>query len=139
MSVDVGNTIDAVAGVIKAIGDTAQAALQVGDVVLPILQDIGLIVPPAGTAANYLAVALPYIADVARYAPQVQAQMVAHKTLIEAAANVGEAVMSPLTGLLSDIPQLASIHELFGALDAFVKANEFSPQDPRFNRAQGEE
>lgn len=135
MTVDLGKTIDATAAIIKIIGDTAQIAMKAGDIALPILQDVGLLVPPVGTAANYLAVALPYITKVAQYAPQVSAQIEANKTMIEAAVGIGDALLSPLSGLLSAIPELAAVHVFFADLDAFLKANAFSPQDPRFDRA----
>jgi hypothetical protein len=134
MSVDLDATIDATAAVIKIIGDTATAAMQVGNVVLPILQDVGLLFAPAAVAANYVAVAMPYITEVAKYAPQVQTAISNNKPMIEAAVGVGEALMTPLSGLLAEIPQLAAVHDFFAALDAFLKANQYTPQDPRFDR-----
>jgi hypothetical protein len=134
MTINLDKTIDATAAVIKIIGDTAQIAMKAGDIALPILQDVGLLVPPIGEAANYLAVALPYITKVAQYAPQVSAAIENNKTMIEAAIGVGGALLSPLSGLLSEIPQLAAVHVFFADLDAFLKANEYTPQDPRFGR-----
>ena len=127
-------TIDATAAVVKIIGDTAQVAMKAGNIALPILQDVGLLVPPVGTAANYLAVALPYITKVATYAPQVSTALENNKTMIEAAVGVGDALLSPLSGLLAAIPELADVHDFFAELDAFLKANDFTPQDPMFSR-----
>lgn len=134
MSVDLGATIDATASVVKIIGDTATVAMKVGDAVLPILQDVGLLFPPAAIAANYINVALPYITEVAKYAPAVQTAISNNKTLIEAAVGIGSALLTPLHGLLTAIPELAVTHEFFTDLDKFLKANAFTPQDPRFDR-----
>ncbi|MDE2101783.1 MAG: hypothetical protein KGL39_31340 [Patescibacteria group bacterium] len=134
MSVDLDKTIDATAAVVKIIGDTATAVMQVGDVVLPILQDVGLLFPPAAVAANYVSVALPYITKVAQYAPAVSKGLESNKTMIEAAIGVGSALLSPLSDLMTAIPELAAVHTFFADLDAFLKANEFSPEDPRFDR-----
>lgn len=125
--------IDATAAIVKLIGDTATAAMQVGNVVLPILQDVGLLFPPSAVAANYVAVALPYITEVSKYAPAVSSGLETGKPMIEAAVGVGAALLDPLHGLLSDIPGLES-HVVFAVFDAWFKANEYTPQDPRFDR-----
>ena len=135
MKVNLDSTIDATAAVIKAIGDTATAAMEVGDAVLPILQDIGLIFPPSAVAANYISVALPYITEVAKYAPTVAAGLETGKPMIEAAVSVGSALLDPLHGLLGEIPELTGANIFFAALDVWFKENEFTPQDPRFSRA----
>lgn len=122
-TVDLGASIDATAAIVKIIGDTAIAAMQVGDAVLPILQDVGLLFPPAAVAANYVSVAMPYITDISKYAPQVSTAITNNKTMIEAAVGVGDALLSPLSGLLSEIPQLAEAHSFFAELDSFLKAN----------------
>lgn len=137
MTVNLGATIDTTAAVVKAIGDTATAAMQVGDAVLPILQDIGLFFPPGAIAANYLAVAMPYITEVAKYAPAVSSGLETGKPMIEAAIGVGAALLDPLHGLLSAIPDLVGAHVFFAALEVWFKENEFTPQDPRFERASG--
>lgn len=131
MTIDVGKTIDAVSAIVKVIGDTATVAMQVGDVVLPILQDVGLLFPPSAVAANYVSVAMPYISEVAKYAPAVQQGLQTGKPLIVAAASVGDAVLSPTYWLLDAIPSLIE-HETFAAFDAFFKANAYTPQDQRF-------
>lgn len=134
MTIDIDKTIDATAAIIKIIGDTAVVAMKVGDIALPILQDVGLLLPPFGSAANYLAVALPYITKVATYAPTVSTAMESNKTMIESAVSIGEAVTSPLSGLLAAIPELAAVNNFFSDLDAFLKGNDFTPQDQRFAR-----
>lgn len=137
MAIDEGKTIDAVAGIVKAIGDTAVAAMQVGAVVVPILEDIGLLFPPAAVAANYVNVAMPYITEVAKYAPAVSTGLEQNKTLIEAAVGVGSALTSPLSSLIAAIPELVIVHEFFTGLNNVLVASEFSPQDPRFDRESG--
>lgn len=135
MTANLDATIDTTAAVVKAIGDTATAAMQVGNVVLPILQDIGLFFPPGAIAANYVAVALPYITDVAKYAPAVSSGLETGKPMIEAAIGVGAALLDPLNGLLNGVPGLAEAHVFFADLNAWFVDNAYTPQDPRFERA----
>lgn len=124
-------TIDASAAVISIIGNTAEVALRVGDVALPILQAVGLLLPPAGVAANYVAVALPWIAKIAQYAPQVSQGLSQNKSLVESAVGVGEALLGPLAQLHAEIPGLAQSNVFFAEL---LHRSEFTPQDPRFSR-----
>ena len=127
-------TLDTVAAVVKIIGDTAVVAMQVGKVVLPILQDVGLFFPPSAVAANYVSVAMPYITEVATYAPAVQSSIQNGKPMIEAAIGIGDALLGPFFGLFNDIPGLSGSHPFMTELDAWFKANEYTPQDPRFQR-----
>lgn len=125
------SAIDVTSAVVRIIGDTAQVALQIGSAALPILQNVGVLLPPAGIAANYVAVALPYIAQIAKYAPAVSAGLSANKPMIEAAVGVGRALIEPLAMLGKAIPELQQTHVLFAEI---AKRSEFTPTDPRFNR-----
>lgn len=129
--VNLDSTLDASAAVISIIGNTAEVALRVGNVALPILQAVGLLLPPAGVAANYVSVALPWIAKIAQYAPAVSAGLQQNKSLIESAVGVGEALLGPLAQLHAEIPGLAQSNVFFAEL---LQRSEFTPLDPRFSR-----
>src|SRR5574337_341531 len=96
-------TLDTVAAVVKIIGDTATIAARIGEDALPILQNVAVLVPPLSVAANDLAVAMPYVEAVAKYAPVVQSSIQNSKPMIEAAIGVGDALLGPFFGLFNDI------------------------------------
>lgn len=135
------DAIDATASVIKLIGDVAQAAVNVGDVVLPslnttleVMRIFGVVFPPAAIAANDIAIALPIIEKVAKYSPKIATGLEDHKGMIKAAINVGAVAFQPLQDLLNTFPSLAQHSPFFQTIDDVIKNSEFSPQDPRFYR-----
>lgn len=132
------DAIDAAESVAKLVGTTAQAALTIGNTALSILTGaqqvlavVGLGFPPAAILASDLQVALPIIAAIARYAPAVQQGIEQNRPILEVVAGIGGELFDKLGNLAAVFPNAA----IFGvAIEEFLKANEFTPQDPRFDR-----
>ncbi|MDE2096847.1 MAG: hypothetical protein KGL39_06330 [Patescibacteria group bacterium] len=123
--------INTAATVSHFVGDAATLALNVGNVALPIIQFVAPWIPVVGPILTDIEVALPIIQKIAQYAPAVQQGLQNNKPMIEAMAGVGAALFAPLSELSVKFPGalIAGV-----AVEAFLKANEFTPQDPRFYR-----
>lgn len=128
------DAIDTAANVAKFVGDAAKMALTIGDVALPIVQFVAPWIPGIGPVLADIQVALPIIKKIAQYAPAVQDEIVQGKPMIEAVVGIGQTVLMPLQELNVAFPKLAENDPFFRGVNAFLKANEFKPQDPRFNR-----
>lgn len=127
------DTIDTTAKVIKFVGDLAQAALIEGPTVLTIVELLAPWIPALGPVVTDIAVALPILQKIAKYAPVVSQGIEQEKPLIQATISVGAVLISPLQSLLEMFPDLGTQHPFFIDFAAFLKSNEFTPQDPRFD------
>lgn len=131
---DISAELDTAAKVAKLIGDVATAAMTAEKVILPILEDLAVVLPVLSPVANDIAVAAPYIEKVAQYAPVVAAALQQNKSLIEAVTGIGGAILSPLSGLIAAFPKLTEVSTFFAEVAKLTQGNDFTPQDPRFDR-----
>ena len=135
------DTAATVGNVAKFVGDAAKLALTVGNVALPIIEFVLPWVPGIGPIAADIEVAMPIIQKIAAYAPQVQTAIQQGVPMIEAVTGIGDELLMPLkdlfakvTGVTIDSVESAMLEEFLGGT---FKQSFFTPQDPRFDRAQG--
>lgn len=129
--------LDTAAKSAQFIGDVAKTAMTVGEIALPLIELLVVWVPGLGPFAADLAIALPYIQKVATYAPAVKTAVQQGKPMIEATVEIGAALLEPLHALIERFPKLVDVSPFFAGVQKFLHSNEFTPQDPRFDRAQG--
>jgi len=132
MTVDVGKTVDAAASTTKLVGELATAAASAGPIVITVFELLAPWIPGLGPILTDIQIAIPIIQKIAQYAPAVQQGLQNGKPTIEAIAGIGEAIFGPLSDLSQIFPGLAIAGV---SIEEFLKANEFTPQDPRFDRA----
>jgi hypothetical protein len=134
------DTVDAIESVAHLVGVSANAALTVGKPALAILNGaqrtlalFGVAFPPLAIVANDLAVAMPIIEGIAEYAPIIKDGLERNRGLAEMVVGVGGPLFEKLSNLEKQFPGL-SVGGI--VIDAFLKANDFTPQDARFKHGE---
>ncbi|HEY6032055.1 MAG TPA: hypothetical protein VIU44_15900 [Gaiellaceae bacterium] len=139
--------VDDVARGIKILGAIASAEQKVE----PYAVFISSFVPGLGSAVAAVALAQPYIDKVAQYAPQVAAivqnegvpvvdamrsvapEIIGHVKTAVAMLQRSDPTLSHVT--VADIADVVAAQAFAGFFGDVFKNSEFSPQDPRFDRA----
>ena len=132
---------DTAGNLAKFTGDAAKLALTIGNIALPIIEFVLPWIPGVGPLAADIEIALPIIQKVATYAPQVQTAIQQGVPMIEAIGGIGDALLLPLKQLLSQANNVSIDGITLADIETFIggtfKQSYFTPQDWRFDRAQG--